>query len=663
MPAESKLSPTSKCGAARNVICTTCESDAPLQVDEHCAMIRPRDQAGETRTQSGRSDSSYSVFGAEAAPDALSAFFHRSAHDLYDVIAPVSQAAVGWTAFGGYDCEALERAWQARRDRGDNERTPEQARIETVLVGVERLHQVDVAEMTMRPVYWPSVTSSTATTGVIRSLWFHADGTPCRAELSDALEGGYASIRPWTSAYEAEIRSAEEIGGEAEAKLRVDIGDRSVVYRDGETAWTTTDSLPTRIASTLMSIGRRRSPVVVRRGYTFAETPTPQTPTDLILVVHGIGQKLAETSPGWTFTNAVNRLRLLMHEQRRVEEVASLLREGYCPQVLPVNWRTAFDPDKPNQKFSLGDITIDAIPAVRDLLAKVALDVPYFMSHHRPLMVAAVVGECNRLFRLWVEHNPDFSGRVHIVGHSLGSAISFEILSRQPTDVNRSSLYDSIARRFTSSAEAASEFEFNTHNLFCCGAPAPFFLLLMDRNLVPRSGCRSWDKKLTRPARYGSLAMRNIYNVYYMTDPVAYRLAPAVDSSFAQSLPPTSLQSVKKRVPEKTEKPTAARLPSAVELDTHDFAKETTADGRLFLLNENGQIDYVLPQQGGVMGLENQYLSMLYAHQAYWDSKEFARLIVVECGRPEGKEATASWLRGHKREAPVAQAIKRLAKA
>lgn len=52
------------------------------------------------------------------------------------------------------------------------------------------------------------------------------------------------------------------------------------------------------------------------------------------------------------------------------------------------------------------------------------------------------------------------------------------------------------------------------------------------------------------------------------------------------------------------------------------------------LLNENGTLDYVLPMHNYI---NNQYVSMVYAHQAYWDSAEFARLVVVECGRHKGE--------------------------
>lgn len=60
-------------------------------------------------------------------------------------------------------------------------------------------------------------------------------------------------------------------------------------------------------------------------------------------------------------------------------------------------------------------------PARSDLLARVP---------------AQLTAEANKSYRLWLQRHPDFEargGRVHIVAHSLGSALTSEILSNQPT--------------------------------------------------------------------------------------------------------------------------------------------------------------------------------------------------------------------------------------
>lgn len=39
----------------------------------------------------------------------------------------------------------------------------------------------------------------------------------------------------------------------------------------------------------------------------------------------------------------------------------------------------------------------------------------------------------NRMYALFLERNPGFTGKVSLGGHSLGSLIVFDILSNQPT--------------------------------------------------------------------------------------------------------------------------------------------------------------------------------------------------------------------------------------
>jgi hypothetical protein len=50
---------------------------------------------------------------------------------------------------------------------------------------------------------------------------------------------------------------------------------------------------------------------------------------------------------------------------------------------------------------------------------------------YRQQMVLSVVREMNRLYQQYLERNPTFNGTVSIYGHSLGSILSYDIVSRQ----------------------------------------------------------------------------------------------------------------------------------------------------------------------------------------------------------------------------------------
>ena len=94
-------------------------------------------------------------------------------------------------------------------------------------------------------------------------------------------------------------------------------------------------------------------------------------------------------------------------------------------------------------------------------------------------------------------------------------------------------------------------------------------------------------------------------------------------------------------------KPHMPRLPSTIELETHDFTREEIAEKRFQLLNDNGQLDWFLRSSGGP--LEIQYLNMLGAHSSYWLSRDFVRFLVLELGRHPGRSHTLPAMRAVKK--------------
>jgi hypothetical protein len=227
--------------------------------------------------------------------------------------------------------------------------------------------------------------------------------------------------------------------------------------------------------------------------YACAMEETRPTPTDLVFVIHGIGQKLSERMESFHFTHAINAFRRQVNVELNSEEVWPHVRDGHGGiMVLPINWRSTLSledanlesqvtDDPASNHFTLKDITPETIPAVRSLISDVILDIPYYLSHHKPKMIEAVVKEANRVFRLWCENNPGFqhNGRVHLVAHSLGSAMAVDILSHQPTTIPD---YD-----FSNVNLHTDIFEFDTKNLFLCGSPVGLFLFINKGALLPKS--------------------------------------------------------------------------------------------------------------------------------------------------------------------------------
>lgn len=438
--------------------------------------------------------------------------------------------------------------------------------------------------------------------------------------------------------------------------------------------------------------------------------------TDLILVIHGIGQKLSERVESFHFTHSINSFRRSMNMELRDPAVVPHLREpSKGMMVLPINWRTGLsfeegrgtNPAKKRNNYTLENITLPTIPAVRNLIGDVMLDIPYYLSHtHKHKMIDAVVREANRVYGLWKMYNPGWEekgGRVHLIAHSLGSAIALDVLSRQPTYIadwrreqeqigkadagvvskkgcygcsgrGRKDSYNPLhGEKWTSNATDHNFFDFDTANLYCAGSPAGFFLLLNHSMLLPRRGRRKPDAPPSfesdqnvfgEPGSYGCLAVDNIYNLMHYSDPICYRLNPTVDAKYADNLkiqpiptatstifesigstirsvlPGASISNPSSALPGDAllspAAPNLARLPSTIELETHDFSREELAEKRMYMLNDNGTMDWYVGNSGGWV-LENQYVNMLGAHSSYWESKDFIRFVVVESGRRPGR--------------------------
>ncbi|TQS34501.1 hypothetical protein Golomagni_05112 [Golovinomyces magnicellulatus] len=408
--------------------------------------------------------------------------------------------------------------------------------------------------------------------------------------------------------------------------------------------------------------------------------------TDLVLVIHGIGQKLSERIESFNFTHAVNEFRRSINVEMCNSSARQVLRkDGFGIMVLPVNWRSnlSFEDgglmkddhlDRSRMDYSLQDVTQKSLPAVRQMISDVMLDIPYYMSRHKPKMIQAVIQEANRVYRLWCKNNQDFEkeGRVHLIAHSLGSVMTLEILSKQPTLVPKLDL--------DSKKINTEYFDFRTTNCFFAGSPAGFFLLLEQGKLLPRRGINKSDaedfndKSVTGEAgTFGCMALDNIYNVIHFNDPIAYRLNATVDRKYAESLkeaqlPTTTVglfesigRAMRSITPgivsthdettdEEVEFPlkhiSTAHLPANMEMEVHDFSREEIAEKKFNLLNDNGQIDWYMNSGRGP--LEIQYINMLGAHSSYWVNPDFIRMVLVECGRKPGKNNTLARMKAVK---------------
>lgn len=329
----------------------------------------------------------------------------------------------------------------------------------------------------------------------------------------------------------------------------------------------------------------------------------------LVLVTHGIGQRLGLRLESMNFVHDVNVLRKTMKSVYAASPDLQALNSSFADsskncrvQVLPVCWRHLLD--FPMQKIrqsrreldladadnlaaeddqypSLADITLEGVPAVRNLISDLAMDVLLYQSAYREHIAAIVQQECNRIYNLFKKRNPSFRGSVSLCGHSLGSAILFDILCQQPSNPASAQRTGTTTRNKsdTQSREVGSfPLDFECEEFFCLGSPIALFQMLKGKTIAGRSivGAESIQNPLDFdgehqsfigtpasadrptnvasgrafdcvPPTVSSPKCAQLYNIFHPSDPVSYRLEPLISPAMA-ALKPQPLPSVKKSI-------------------------------------------------------------------------------------------------------------------
>ncbi|KKK23247.1 hypothetical protein AOCH_001193 [Aspergillus ochraceoroseus] len=314
----------------------------------------------------------------------------------------------------------------------------------------------------------------------------------------------------------------------------------------------------------------------------------------LVLVTHGIGQRLGLRLESVNFIHDVNVLRKTMKSVYRASPDLQALNSEFpdkhknCRvQVLPVCWRHLLD--FPYQRVgqnrkehdlgdadtleddvypNLSDITLESVPAVRNLISDLAVDVLLYQSKYCERISSIVKQECNRIAELYKKRNPKFHGSVSLCGHSLGSAILFDILCAERPEP--------MSHGYSGTNNATSDLSlaFECEELFCLGSPVALFQMLKGKTIAGRPALSRGSSKIfpkesdecadppsstskRQPANLSAglnlgdnrslPKCRQLYNIFHPSDPVSYRMEPLISPAMS-SLKPQPLPSVKRSI-------------------------------------------------------------------------------------------------------------------
>jgi hypothetical protein len=340
----------------------------------------------------------------------------------------------------------------------------------------------------------------------------------------------------------------------------------------------------------------------------------------LVLITHGIGQLLGLRMESVNFVHDVNVMRkTLKSVYSTSDDLRALNAEvgkngpgNSKVQVLPVCWRHLLDFPKRREKKastragerdigdkaaaeedeeeypSLEDITVEGVAFARSLVSDLALDVLLYQSGYRETIAEIVVSEANRIYKLFKDRNPEFRGKVHVMGHSLGSAIMFDILCRQKEKAKEAARNP---LRFWSGPEVPEPtkdprelvLDFEVEDFYCLGSPIGLFQMLKGRTISARhlpnalptespfdpetvadpflntqlllspQNNNSGDPSqrvspiTNLPFTISSPKAAQLFNIFHPSDPIAYRIEPLISPAMA-TLKPQVLPYTKKGI-------------------------------------------------------------------------------------------------------------------
>lgn len=260
-------------------------------------------------------------------------------------------------------------------------------------------------------------------------------------------------------------------------------------------------------------------------------------------MVHGIGESFfsRDDSPLPSFRVSVRELRSnILESQKKLrdaaraagnEELASLPIRRI--EALPIEWFDAVHGPEDELTKKLALVTLPSLTMVRTFGNEAVADVMLYCNPvYQQKILTRVVERLNYVYLRYMELNPGFSGRVSIVGHSLGSIITFDILSHQPSDVPPvHPRAETELREATSPTQASTglvqlnahieRLAFHPEVYFAWGSPTALFLSIRGTDLT----------------NFRLPTCRRMYNMFKPHDVIAYRIEPLQDERFAAEAP------------------------------------------------------------------------------------------------------------------------------
>ncbi|OQR98595.1 phospholipase [Achlya hypogyna] len=319
------------------------------------------------------------------------------------------------------------------------------------------------------------------------------------------------------------------------------------------------------------------------------------TVNHLMFIIHGIGQhgdfkegerKNWDGTPGTMGDNYIFRDLFRALQETHFKEVPIAL------EMQSIEWHEELhEPTGVDAVFDI--ICPEGSSGIRQFNKETFMDLLYYLSpQYGQIIVDSVTEQLNSKYKIFLEEHPGWNGKVSIFGHSLGSVITYDILTHSAGEVAKNGV------RFKG-------LDFAVENFFGAGSPVPVMIL-------SRGDLDLTDGKFTPGIKMPNC--KHYFNIFHPIDPIAYRVEPLIH-------------------PDMHEKPPVQLIP-AQSCKGIGFAKmqemleRITPPGFGF----QSRIDYVMRRRKREGVIELAYAAG--SHSSYWDSEDVVLLCLMQICRP-----------------------------
>ncbi|KAL4125715.1 hypothetical protein PRIC2_009296 [Phytophthora ramorum] len=328
----------------------------------------------------------------------------------------------------------------------------------------------------------------------------------------------------------------------------------------------------------------------------FPSTLRLRTFNHLVFVIHGIGQHIDFRDGEFKSWNGETGVEGGNHAFRDIFRTMLETTFQDIPLALEmqsIEWHEDLhEPTGLDNIFDL--ISPEGSSAIREFNKETFMDVLYYLSpRYGQLIVDSVTHQLNEKYRVFMDEHPGWDGKVSIFAHSLGSMISYDILTHKPGEIASNGV------RFPG-------LDFEVDNFFGVGSPVGV-MILSRGDLNIEDGEFTPGIKIPKCRRY--------FNVYHPIDPIAYRIEPLIKQEMHDKEPVQLMQF------------------SAVKDQTFGQLQETWEGLTGPVHGFQYRHDYVLRRRKREQGMMEVAFAAA-SHSSYWMSDDVVLFTLMQLCQP-----------------------------